>query len=572
MTDLAQGRTGMLAASAIQGVGGPRADGGYAQPLRRHGIVTLADLAAWDLGRTVDGLSSVRLREFQAKARRVHGFAVDSTRFAPLLGKTLAQILALAPGSGGGTAAVAPIDRLERLHGPLREVLAPLGHDRNRSAPDAGSLRLAFDADAPAALRPPPLPKGRLLVLEQRADDGSTVVRRAVVESQAGNVVALATPWPDLRGFTLAGTVVRANVVPAGHGETRAGKVLGSGNAALLHQEFRLPVAGVSFVADATMPAGVRADIVLQIDGRTWQQVGTLADSGPADAHYTARVTEQGELRIGFGDGRRGRRLPTGNNNVRVVHRSGSGLAGNLAAGSLRQPARPHRLVAGVLQPMAAVGGNDLETVAALRRAAPASLLTLERAVSLPDFANLAASQASIWQARAFARPAPPGLREAVEVVLVPAGGAALDPVTLVVDRCALEPLLAQQSAWLRAHALPGTAVIASVFEPVPVDLEIEVWTRAAEFDTEGTLAAVRSALRALLALRGRALGQPLHRSALYQAVEAVPGVEYSRCTMRRHDGLGDPAPETLVPTPRQVLYLDPDHSSLHVAAREFEL
>jgi hypothetical protein len=83
----------------------------------------------------------------------------------------------------------------------------------------------------------------------------------------------------------------------------------------------------------------------------------------------------EGRLKITFGDGRRGRRMPSGVNNVRITHRKGNGLSGNLAAG-------PHYLVAQVRQPLPATGGNDMETLEALRENAPATVLTLERAVN----------------------------------------------------------------------------------------------------------------------------------------------------------------------------------------------
>lgn len=562
LADLAGAAFGTRDVSVIQGVGSV-----YGQLLRAVRLATVADLAAMSVQRELPGLSTVRLREFRAKALIVLGFALEGPRFASLLGLTLEQARALAAGTAAAPVAASLPVSLERLHGPMRHRLAPPGHDLNRTPVDPADIRLACEpADAP------PMKKGRLLVFERSGADGSTEARPATVESMDGNRVLLAAPLPDLGGFTLAETVLRANVVPAGHGETRAEKVLGSGNAALLHQEFRLALAGVSFVADATMPAGVRADLALRVDGRTWQQVGSLADSGPADTHYTVRVTEEGELRIGFGDGRLGRRLPTGSNNVRVVPRVGSGQAGNLPAGSLTQPVRPHRLVAGLRQPLASVGGADLEGVASLRSAAPASVLTLERAVSLADFANLAASHASVAQARAFARPAPRGVRAAVEVVLVPAGRVGFVPGTLQVDARPFDDLLARQAAWLTAHALPGTAVTTRLFEPLVIDLEIEVWIRGAENDTEGVLDAVRAALRARLAPGGRTIGAALHRSELYAAVEAVPGVEYSRCTLTRRDDADARPLEILMPAPGQVVCLHPDRSVLLVAAREYEL
>jgi hypothetical protein len=570
--------------SEVQGVGA----GHHAPSFAAQQVKTVADLAEMDTSRHVPGVSAVRRREFQAKAQIVRAFRFDAAALAPLMDVPLGDIFLLTPDAVAGSGAVAGADlvQLERLHGPMRHTLRPLGHDCNDDPVLLPVLSLALDADE-SGRWPDGLKKGRVLLLESVQSGASGPARLAVIDRVDGNRLTLAKPWPDLRGFTLGKTVLNGNVVPAGHGESRTEKMLGSGNAARLHQEFVLDVTGISFVADSSMPAGVRADLSVVVDGRTWQQVGTLADSGPADAHYTVRVTEERTLRIAFGDGRHGRRLPTGTNNVRAVYRVGCGLGGNLPVGNLVQPSRPHRLVAAVRQPQPSIGGNDLESVASLRTTAPASLLTLERAVSLSDFAHLAASQASVWQARAFSRITPAGRREGVEVVVVPAGGAELDPTAHTVDEKTLEHLLNQQAEFLRAHALPATAVTVRAYVPVLVDLDITVAVKSAEFDTERTLEAVRVALRSALALRARQFGQPLHRSELYKVVEAVQGVENSNCRMTltpggrttptplrvlpRNAG-GDVPVETLVPAPRQVIHVDALYSTVRVGAQEFAL
>jgi predicted phage baseplate assembly protein len=469
----------------------------------------------------------------------------------------------------------------------MRYTLWPAGHDYNETAVAPESLKLALDADAVTGRFPDALRKGRVLLLERQTAAGLADARQAVVEYMDGNRIFLAQPLPDLQGFHLGDTVISANVAPAGHGELKGEKLLGSGNAARLNQEFLLAVPGVSFVADSSMPSGVRADIAIVVDGQIWQQVGSLGDSGSADPHYTVRVTEEGALNIAFGDGRYGRRLPTGSNNVRVTYRVGSGLAGNLPAGSLKQPARPHRLVASVRQPQGATGGNDMESVGSLRATAPASLLTLERAVSLTDFANLAASQSSVVQARAFSRTTSLGRRESIEVVVVPAGGAALDETSYTVNAEALRHFLDQQASFLQDHALPGTSVAVLPYEPILVDVDVSVAIKSTEYNVETTLEAVRAALDSALSLSRRRLGQALHRSELYKAVESVKGVEYSDCRMLLVQGTsatpkplrvlppgaGTDAPvETIVPGERQVIYLDKRFSQVRLVAQEFTL
>lgn len=424
-------------------------------------------------------------------------------------------------------------------------------HFRHRARPAGWSVdptpvsgnRLPLPPGEAAAL-----PLGRALIVERDGAPGAAVAVTVVGRERAAVVVA--PPVPAALGLTVDSTVVRGNVALAGHGEGRPEKVLGSGDAARTRQRFVLREAGVSFVADAEQPNGVRAALTVAVEGRIWQQVGSLRHSGPTDFHYTARPTEDGHLEIAFGDGEHGRRLPTGGNNVRAVFRVGTGLAGNLPPGSLARPVRPHPRVAAVTQPLPATGGNEVEAASALRRSAPASVLTLERAVSLADFAHLAGRHSSVWQARAFARPTGLGRRESVEVVVVPAGGGSLGE--------AAESL----RSFLLAHSPPGVEVAVTAYRPLRFHLAVTVFSRAAERVPAEVEEAVRAALLADFALERRRLGQDLFLSEVFATVEAVPGVESSRCVLA-----GDPALRRLRAGDRDLAWLEP--SRLEVRSEE---
>ena len=361
------------------------------------------------------------------------------------------------------------------------------------------------------------------------------------VSAATGDTLRLRDGIPDGAGFTRENLRIAGNVAMASHGERQAEKVLGSGDATLSGQRFVLAQQAVSFVPDPKQPRGVRADIDVVVDGRIWEQVGTLRDVGPADSVYAVKITEDGTLELEFGDGQTGRRLPTGSNNVRVRARVGVGLAGNLPAGTLTKIAKPHPLVSAVQQPLPAVGGNDRETADSLRKTAPTTLLTLERCVSPADFASLAAAHASIWQARAFVRPSLGTRAHRVEVVVVPADGAELGE-------------LAQTLAtFLQSHALPNVEVTVSRFVPLPVTLAVTVEIDLAAFEPAVVLRAVRAALYDALSLRRRQLGQPVFLGDIYAVVENVPGVSTSRCVLN-----DDPTANRILSLSDAVQFLDP--------------
>jgi hypothetical protein len=361
------------------------------------------------------------------------------------------------------------------------------------------------------------------------------------VSAVTGGTLRLRDGIPDGAGFTRENLRIAGNVALASHGERQPEKVLGSGDATLSGQRFVLTQQAVSFISDPKQPRGVRADIDVVVEGRIWEQVGTLRDVGPADSVYTVKITEDGTLELEFGDGQTGRRLPTGSNNVRVRARVGVGLAGNLPAGALTKIAKPHPLVSAVLQPLPAVGGNDRETADSLRKTAPTTLLTLERCVSPADFASLAAAHASIWQARAFVRPSLGTRAHRVEVVVVPADGAELGE-------------LAQTLAtFLQSHALPNVEVTVTRFLPLPVTLAVTVEIDLAAFEPAVVLRDVRAALYDALSLRRRQLGQPVFLGDIYAVVENVPGVSTSRCVLD-----DDPTANRILSLSDAVLFLDP--------------
>jgi hypothetical protein len=417
---------------------------------------------------------------------------------------------------------------------------------QDNDTPVTGSS-LALDT-VPAALV-----RGRVLLLEPDEPGGpgrATLVTTVDVDRPTGQL-AVAPPIDSAAGLTIGHTVLRGNVVRAGHGARRPERVLGSGDATQAGQSFVLRETGASFVPDPAGSSGVRADIEVVVDGQVWQQVSTLRESGPFDPHYQVRLTEDGQLITRFGDGQHGRRVPTGTNNVRIRYRVGSGLAGLLPPGSLTQPVRPHRLLDGIRQPLPATGGNAVESTESMRRLAPASVLALDRAVSLNDFAALAAAHSSVWQARARRRRPGIAREESIEVVVVPAGGGELGDLSGVLR------------TYLLARCPAGIDIAISRYQPVPLSLEVSVQIDRGAFDPVDVTARVRATLLDALGVRVRGLGADLYLSEVVAAVEGIRGVQNSRCVID-----GDPTLRRRTAQLNQVILLDGD-KRLHIDVEE---
>jgi uncharacterized phage protein gp47/JayE len=411
-------------------------------------------------------------------------------------------------------------DELQEIYTDFRDKkLKPEGSESNKQ-PASAEIKLELDP------LPDELRQGRKLVLA--ASDGKckpmevtvTAIKDKINEEDIKEKVITITPHPS-ECFKMHNLIIHGNVVEATHGAIKPGRRISSGTTPTDKGAIVLDVANVASVRDDTFPTGHRAGVQLTIDGILWKQVPRLSKSKPTHPHYVVRVTEKSHLRFEFGDGTNGRRLPAGTNNVHIQYRVGAGRHGNVKAGSLVMPVHPHPLVAEVKQPFDAQGGEDKEQPEVLRERAPATLLALERAVSLTDFENLAMSRPDVWQAKASQKQGSISGYNHIRIVVIPAGGGSLEKT---------DPLKPRIESFLQRHAVPFVRIEVIGFREKIVGLDVEVRVDYAKFDPVKIVEQVRSALLDALSIEKRRIGQALYLSELYQVVESIEGVEDSKC------------------------------------------
>ena len=147
-------------------------------------------------------------------------------------------------------------------------------------------------------------------------------------------------------------------------------------------------------------------------DGDVWQASRDLLAHAALDRVFAVEVgnvgDDDGRAALRFGDGIRGAR-PAPGLGFAARYRVGNGAAGNVGAGSLAHlisadpalisdPADP--LIAAVTHWLPAEGGQEAETLAETRAAAPYAFRTQERAVTSDDYAVLARRFAGQWAVR----------------------------------------------------------------------------------------------------------------------------------------------------------------------------
>ena len=177
------------------------------------------------------------------------------------------------------------------------------------------------------------------------------------------------------------------NVVGASRGETVSHEIVGSGDASIPSQSFKLKKKPLTYLADnsGNSDLGAASTLKLYVNNVLWKEVPSFFGAGPGDFVYVVRHNDDGEAVITGGDGIRGMRFPTGVGNLVAFYRFGAGAA-TPPAGGITQPAKPVKGLKSVFNPVAAIPGSDAQNAESIRKYAPNSALLLGRAVSIQDF------------------------------------------------------------------------------------------------------------------------------------------------------------------------------------------
>jgi len=192
---------------------------------------------------------------------------------------------------------------------------------------------------------------------------------------------------------------IYGNVVKATHGETK-NEVLGSGDGSQPMQQFELRQSPLTYLASPT-PAGAESTLQVRVNDLLWHERPGLVDLGPKDHGYITRTDDKDQTTVVFGNGQYGARLPTGDENIKAVYRTGIGKPGNVKAQQISSPVTRPLGVKSVTNPLPATGGADREDGNQARRNAPMAVMALDRLISTQDHEDFARTYAGIAKASA---------------------------------------------------------------------------------------------------------------------------------------------------------------------------
>jgi predicted phage baseplate assembly protein len=306
---------------------------------------------------------------------------------------------------------------------------------------------------------------------------------------------------------------IYGNVVAATNGQTR-NEVVGSGDATQPFASFALKQPPLTFVSDPN-PTGVRSTLAVYVNDVQWQETDSLAGQGPKSRVFTTSNDDNANTTVTFGDGQSGALVPTGVQNVTAVYRSDLGSAGNVRAQQISLLVNQPLGVKSVLNLLPATGGADPESRDQARGNAPLAVMSLDRLVSIVDYANFTRTYAGIG--KAVARRLSDGSRELVHITIAGAEDIPIDPTSDLYRNLLLA---------LRNYGDPAL--------PVQVDLrELLILVVSANvrivstYKWDKVAAAIRSAILDQFGFDHRDLGQPALLCELIAAIQNVAGVDF---------------------------------------------
>jgi hypothetical protein len=301
------------------------------------------------------------------------------------------------------------------------------------------------------------------------------------------------------------------NVLYASRGESVQNEILGSGSAASQNQTFTLKKRPLTylFIGTGGNAQGLKNTLTVFVDGVQWTEVPSFFGKGPEDEVFIVRQNDDEESQVTFGDGIRGKRLPTGVDNVVANYRFGAGAV-SPPSGSIDQISNPIEGLSSIQNPVAASGGTDRESANNLRYAAPKSALLLGRAISLVDMEVVVAEVPGVSSVKSEWRWHGTQQRTAAYIWYIGDPG--------------LESLIRER---LTGLIDPTTPIQIEPATPISFDLrlDLEIDNR---YNSEEVITEVRSVLTnstdGLLLPSNIGIGQAIFRSQILEAVLAVEG------------------------------------------------
>jgi hypothetical protein len=309
-------------------------------------------------------------------------------------------------------------------------------------------------------------------------------------------------------------------------------------------------------------PRSVRVFVDSGTSFDEWTQVSYLMDYGAGSTVFAVRITAAGQVFVDFGDGISGA-IPSGESTIKAVYVAGGGVIGNVAAGKIttlgavpgltllgQQEIKNNVTVTNVTD---ATGGGDPESNDSIRFNTPKSLRSLNRAVTLTDYSNLALTVPGVSKANASATN-----RSSVTLYVAPiqSGTSDIYPGFYTGGE---ERIETSQLEYLRTESVPGfildkvqIGTTLTVLSPTYTDIYMEVtYTALPQFTGSTVEGNIKSSITSVFSFENLQFADVITPEEVEFKLRQVTGVQNAKVTaLYRTGGSGR---NSLVGTPDEI-------------------
>lgn len=258
-----------------------------------------------------------------------------------------------------------------------------------------------------------------------------------------------------------------------------------------------------------------------------WQWVDHLIEWGPQDRVFTTLLDENNVVHVIFGDGVNGK-VPAALTVIEAGYRVGGGEIGNVGPKTITEDESGLVGVVSITNISAATGGQDAETLDQIRRNAPATLIALNRAVTLDDYASLTLKVPGVSKAKPIS-----AVYSSVTVYVAPLGGG-LDAQDQP------QYLSATRKQAIRNYLAPRVPAPTTVTLADPTYVKIDITIDlvvAPQYNQKSIEAAVKKSVLATLTYDSVDFGERVTVGGTFSAITSVIGVGYATITVLARSG-----------------------------------
>lgn len=267
----------------------------------------------------------------------------------------------------------------------------------------------------------------------------------------------------------------------------------------------------------------INDSISVTVGGTVYGAVPFIIDAAGTDPVFTS-VTDADEVTsIIFGDGTSGR-IPPANSEILVTYRVGGGSVGNVNANTLKTILTNFTPGLTVNNAAAASGGVDAESTDSIRVNAPSSIRTVNRAVSLKDYGDLALQVSGVAKAIAASE-----VYTNINLYIAPAGDPGADQsgnLTQVFNQ--LAPRIAQ---FFTDKVPPNVSITLLPPDFVTVNITVQV-SAAPRFKQSVVKRNVERTLQDILSFDNVEFADRISLHYIVSALANTTGVGYSNVTL----------------------------------------